>query len=104
MTSIVRKICVPAVIMLVAVIGAGAQSRAVPADTRIELRRTECYGPCPAYTVSIDASGIVTWNGERSVRVRGPQTDRIPLSSVAALLDTADRIGFFGLEDRYRAL
>ena len=36
------------------------------------------------------------------MRVEGRQKDRIELSRVAALFETAERIGFFGLRDQYR--
>jgi hypothetical protein len=84
--------------------GAGAQIAAVPDDVVIKLERTACYGECPVYTVRIDARGNVEFNGARFVRVEGRQTDRIPISSVAAILETADRIGFFGLRDQYRSV
>ena len=70
----------------------------------IKLERTACFGECPVYTVTIDARGNVDYNGARSVRVEGRQTDRIPIARVAAILETADRIGFFGLRDQYRVV
>jgi len=75
----------------------------VPEDVVITLERTICFGECPVYTVSIDANGNVAYEGKQFVRVEGRQTDRIPISQVAALLETADRIGFFKLRDHYRA-
>jgi hypothetical protein len=82
--------------------GPGAQATAVPDDLVIKLERTACFGECPVYTVTIDARGNVEYNGARFVRVEGRQTDRIPLARVTAILETADRIGFFGLRDQYR--
>jgi hypothetical protein len=81
---------------------ARAQATAVQDDVVIKLERTACFGECPVYTVTIDARGNVEYNGTRFVRVEGRQTDRIPLSRVVAILETADRIGFFGLRDQYR--
>jgi hypothetical protein len=82
--------------------GIGDQTSPIPDDVVITLERTACYGECPVYTVSIDARGNVNYNGSRFVRVVGRQTDRIPVSRVAALLQTAARIGFFDLRDQYR--
>jgi hypothetical protein len=79
-------------------------AQAVPDDVVITLERTSCFGECPVYSVSIDAKGNVTYEGTRFVRVEGRQTDRIPVSRVAALLETADRIRFFELNDRYRTI
>jgi hypothetical protein len=82
---------------------AAAQQGQVPPDTRIQLERTVCFGMCPAYSVSIDAQGNVTFEGKEFVRVKGVQTDRIPISKVRALLEMADRISFFEMHDHYRA-
>jgi hypothetical protein len=54
--------------------------------------------------VTIDASGTVTYDGAKFVRVQGRQTASIPPSRVAALLEAADRIGFFMLRDQYRTI
>jgi len=76
----------------------------VPNDFVIKLERTSCFGECPVYSVSIDAVGNVTYEGTKFVRVEGRQTDRIQVSRVAALLATAERIGFFDLRDQYRTI
>jgi Domain of unknown function (DUF6438) len=81
-----------------------AQTPAVPDDVVIRLERTACFGTCPVYAVSIDARGNVTYEGKKFVRVPGRRTDRVPVSTVAALLGTADRIGFFDLRDFYRTV
>ena len=50
--------------------GAMAQEPGVPADALIRLQRTSCSGPCPIYTVTIDARGTVTFEGEDRPRHR----------------------------------
>lgn len=80
------------------------QPKGIPDDTVIKLERTQCFGPCPVYTVSIDAKGTVIYEGGKFVRVQGRQTDRIAVSRVAALLETAERIRFFELRSHYRAI
>jgi uncharacterized membrane protein len=62
-----------------------AQEADVPSDTLIRLQRTSCYGPCPIYTVTIDAGGTVTYEGERSVRVVGRRTAQIETSTIARI-------------------
>lgn len=74
----------------------------VPADAQIELRRTSCYGPCPIYTLSIDADGRITFVGEKFVRVVGRQTAHIDLSVVAKLLARAESMRFFDLHNAYK--
>jgi hypothetical protein len=80
-----------------------AQDVKVPEDLLIELERTACFGTCPVYSVTIDAKGNVTYEGFRFVRVGGRQRDRIPIARVAALLEAAERIRFFEMQDRYHA-
>jgi uncharacterized protein DUF6438 len=76
----------------------------VPADTIIRLQRTSCYGPCPVYTVTIDARGTVRYEGEKFVRVVGRQIARIDKSVVAKLLAHAERIHFFDMRSSYRVI
>ena len=76
----------------------------LPEDLLITLERTSCFGPCPVYSVSIDARGNVTYEGRTSVRAAGRRTTQVPVSGIAALLATAERIGFFDLKDRYETL
>jgi hypothetical protein len=80
-----------------------AQVEAIPADLVIKLERTACFGRCPVYSVTLDAKGNVVFEGTQFVAAHGRHTDSIPASSIAALLATARRIGFFDLSDSYRA-
>jgi hypothetical protein len=101
-----RLRCAAAAAIAIGVSSASPESRgqpgSVPDDLVIKLERTRCFGACPVYTVSIDAKGNVIYEGIRFVQVQGRVTDRIPVSRVAALVATADRIGFFELADQYR--
>jgi hypothetical protein len=81
-----------------------AQEPAVPPDASISLQRTSCLGSCPIYTVTIDARGMVTYEGEQFVRVVGRRTAQIDTSIVAGLLARAERIRFFEMRDAYRVI
>jgi hypothetical protein len=81
-----------------------SQQPDVPLDTIISLQRTACDGPCPVYTVKIDARGRVTYEGEKFVRVVGRQIGRIDKSVVAKLLALAERIHFFDMRNAYRVI
>jgi hypothetical protein len=83
---------------------AAAQEPQVRPDAIIRLQRTSCFGPCPIYTVTIDARGTVTYEGERFVRVVGRQTAQIDPSAVLKLLARAEQIRFFDLRDAYRVI
>jgi hypothetical protein len=94
-----------ALALVIGLVGpAVAQEPDVPPDASISLQRTSCFGPCPIYTVTIDARGTVTYDGEQFVRVIGRRTAQIDTSSVAGLLATADRIRFFEMRDAYRVI
>jgi Domain of unknown function (DUF6438)/Ankyrin repeats (3 copies) len=105
-SALIRVVPAALVAITVAVYApiATAQTVAVADDVVIKLERTSCFGECPVYTVTIDAHGTVIYDGAKAVRVVGRQTDRIPLSHVAAILETAERIGFFGLKDQYHSI
>ena len=77
-------------------------AQTIPDDFVITLERTQCFGECPVYKVSIDATGHVVYEGTQYVRVAGRQTDGVEASQVAALVATVERIGFFQLDDVYR--
>lgn len=78
---------------------------AAPAEEgplQITLQRTECFGYCPAYTVTIDGDGAVTYEGRSFVNVTGRQTAQIPSADVTRLLERFDAVGFDQLNDEYR--
>lgn len=81
-----------------------AQAELVPVDTVIKLELPSCGGDCPAYTVSIDVRGVVSYEGLEHLCVKGRHTGRIPFARVAAIVDTAHRLRFFELADRYRSV
>lgn len=67
----------------------------------ITLERTPCFGSCPVYTISVSASGQVTFEGRAHVRLLGTATGRIPRERVDALLVELERAGYFGFASRY---
>jgi hypothetical protein len=97
----------PHVRVIVAVLllsAAGAYAQTVPPEFTVTLAETSCFGTCPVYSVRIDATGNVTYDGQRHVRVSGRQQALAPIANVAALLETVERIKFFDLEDSYRSI
>jgi hypothetical protein len=63
----------------------GVPAPGVPADARITLERTACYGRCPIYTVTLFADGEVQWHGTRFVEVRGDESRSITPEAFAKL-------------------
>jgi hypothetical protein len=103
--QVITMTVVPALALVTALAGSSAaQGGEVPADASIRLQRTSCLGTCPVYTVTIDARGTVTYDGERHVRAVGRSTARITAASVAKLLATAERMHFFDLRDAYKQI
>jgi hypothetical protein len=89
-------------VFLLATVETSAQ--AIPVDFVVTLGRTGCFGSCPAYRVSIDAQGNVSYDGGLFVRVSGNQKAVIPASRVADIVETIGRIGFFDLRSEYKTL
>lgn len=75
---------------------------AVPAGAEISLRRTECYGSCPVYTVTVRADGTVTWNGEENVLIKGTATATVDPAQVRVLFDYATTTCLFAMKKEYR--
>jgi hypothetical protein len=84
-------------------LGASSAGDVAPEPTRATMERTPCLGFCPAYTVTIDGDGSVTYEGQEFVRVRGAQTRRVDSAKVRALFAHFARARFFGMHGSYRA-
>lgn len=69
----------------------------------VVLERTQCFGMCPAYSVSVDQAGHVIYSGLHNVRVSGEQRATIAPAKVAALVAEIQRIRFFELKPVYTA-
>ncbi len=87
--------------ILVVGLAAAAQTPVVPEDTVIRLERTACLGTCPVYSVEIDATGAIRYEGSSHVRVTGLQTARLGRSAVSRLTAMIEQIEFFALQDMY---
>ena len=70
-------------------------------DFEVELRRSGCFGRCPAYRVQVRGDGTVTFTGERDVGSPGEHRDRIPAANVAAFRDELARPPYATLKGRY---
>jgi uncharacterized protein DUF6438 len=74
----------------------------VPQDLMITLERTECYGTCPVYKLTITADGAVVFEGRRFVIEEGKTIkSAIPQKRLKELMAGFDRVRFFSLEDEY---
>jgi Domain of unknown function (DUF6438) len=76
----------------------------VPLDqVTISLRRTGCYGTCPAYGVQIQGDGTVIYEGLGFVDVMGKHHYTIPVAQVESLVTDLRRKDLWSMEDSYRA-
>jgi Domain of unknown function (DUF6438) len=64
-------------------------------ELAVTLERTECFGMCPAYRVSISRDGAVQWHGESNVAAVGDRNGRIARAQLTQIDEMIDRIGFF---------
>src|SRR5262245_2191770 len=77
--SVVRRAgAVMASILVLSACGdADEGNTAVPDDFSVTLERTICFGACPAYSASVDASGLVQYDGTQCVAVNGHRESRL---------------------------
>lgn len=71
-----------------------------PNSVRITLFRPGCFGGCPDYRVEMDGDGTVRYFGQRFVRVHGEQKAAVSQANILSLVETADRLHFYSLEDQ----
>jgi hypothetical protein len=72
------------------------------ASVKITLKRTRCYGPCPAYEVQIDGNGDVVFNEtfpQESTRRR-----HISRAELEGLLEFFRKSNYFSLDPEYHML
>lgn len=65
------------------------------------LQRTPCFGTCKEYVFNVYRSGYATYDGHANVEPAGKHYAYIGLDVAKALLDDAERSGFFTLQDVY---
>jgi hypothetical protein len=71
-------------------------------DFDIKLERTECYGTCPVYSVSVDQDGVVTFIGKKHVGFIGTMIYSIPKANAEALARDFIALRYAGLKREYR--
>jgi hypothetical protein len=68
----------------------------------ISLRRTECYGTCPVYSLEIFENGSIRYVGKEYVAVLGEKHSQIPRAAVENLVDRFTAIDYMNLGDYSR--
>src|SRR5262245_50239604 len=79
-----------------------APPQTIPQDLMITLERTECFGSCPDYKLTVAADGAVVFEGRRFVKREGAtEKSAISREQLKQLIAEVDRVKFFSLEDNY---
>jgi hypothetical protein len=80
----------------------GPESRVSATNAvRVSLERRPCFGTCPVYTVTLDGSGAVRFEGRRFVKDTGTVAGTVPPVSVDSLVAELETAGYFAFADRY---
>ena len=85
--------------------GPSGADRPALADSavRITLERGPCFGTCPVYSVTLEGSGAVLFEGRRFVPDTGISTGRVPPARIDSLVAELTGGGYFDFGDRYAA-
>ena len=67
----------------------------------ITLQRTQCFGMCPIYALSLYEDGTVVYVGIKYVAVTGVQVSQIDPRQVAMLTQMMTATGYFDWQDEY---
>ena len=70
-------------------------------SVRITLRRTGCFGTCPAYRVEIRGNGSVDYEGQSYVALTGTHHGSISKDTVAELVDAFRNANYYSLKNEY---
>ena len=68
----------------------------------ISLERSVCYGPCPAYSVTVTTTGVV-FDGGSYVAVKGRQLSAVDPDAVRKLAARFIAADFYSMSERYAA-
>ncbi|GGW74272.1 DUF6438 domain-containing protein [Alishewanella tabrizica] len=67
-------------------------------ETVVKLKRTACFGNCPVYTVSVKANGVVEYEGNEYVSIKGFQTGNLPKESVELIEKKLIKVKFLKMK------
>ena len=83
----------------------GVVSAGIPDQntSSITLERGMCFGTCPVYSVTLFSNGSVRYDGQMYVKDIGIRNGSIKVTSYQRLMDLAEDVGFFEMNDEYTA-
>jgi hypothetical protein len=65
----------------------------------IRLERTQCYGSCPAYTITIHGDGRVEYRGKEHVKVKELRNSRVDTAAIKVLAWQFAQTNFLSLPE-----
>lgn len=71
------------------------------ANSVIEMNTTPCFGACPEYDITINGTGLATYNGKRYAPRAGNFTKQLTAEETKTLFDAFVAADFFAFEDEY---
>jgi len=71
-------------------------------SVKITLKRTECYGECPAYSIEVHGDGSVLYEGESNVAFTGKHRGLISRDNVIELVRQFEQADFYSLRAEYK--
>ncbi|MDQ6788891.1 MAG: DUF6438 domain-containing protein [Acidobacteriota bacterium] len=73
----------------------------IPDDLLITLERTNCYGSCPAYKLSVKSDGTASFEGLDFTKIKGKAEDKISVEKVNQLVKAFENSDYFNLNGKY---
>lgn len=78
-----------------------AGADALPKAFKISFSTTQCFGKCPVYSVTLDQSGNVEFDGEQNVDKLGKSSKKVAATAAAEVYEALQSAGYFELKDAY---
>jgi hypothetical protein len=71
------------------------------AKAAVYIRKTPCYGKCPAYEATLYGNGQVLYNGKSNVELLGRYLFTLPVKTINNIQNQARRAGYHKLNKEY---
>ncbi|MBX9850224.1 MAG: hypothetical protein K2X86_00525 [Cytophagaceae bacterium] len=69
----------------------------------IIMEKTECYGYCPVYSITIDGTGKVIYEGKKHVKKVGKFERQLSGKEISTIFSAFEHSDFFKLQNEYTA-
>lgn len=73
----------------------------LPQAFKISFSTTECFGKCPVYSITLDQSGNVEFDGQQNVDKLGKSSKKVSATAAGEVFEALQSAGYFELKDAY---